>query len=392
MHAYADALEQIYDKYPDDAEAEIFFGYAVTALAPPTDKAYTYELKGAAILERALAKHPNHPGAMHYLIHAYDHTPLAARGLAAARRYATIAPSAPHALQIPSHIFARLGLWQESIDANRAASNVDDVFWKFLAMRFLLYSYLQTGQDDAAKKVLDELTAIENVNVHHVNIAYVLADMPARYAVERRHWDEAAAISLPRNDYPWTRFPQAEAVLVFVHALGAARTGDATTANNDLGRLQELRAHLVKVEGDVFKDYWLTQIDVHRQMITAWITHAQGKREEALRMLRTAADREDAIERDPVVPGPIISARELLGEMLLENDRPQQALEAFETDLRNEPGRFWSLYGAAQAAERAGDPERARSFYAILVAQTVDADGDRPALKAARTFLQAAKG
>src|SRR5262249_6217476 len=149
---------------------------------------------------------------------------------------------------------------------------------------------------------------------------------------------------------------------------------------------------LVEAEGDVFKDYWLTQIDVHRQMVTAWIANAQGRQEEALQTLRTAADREDAIERDPVVPGPIISARELLGEMLLESDRPQQALQAFEADLRNEPGRFWSLYGAAQAAERAGDRERARSFYSDLVAQTVRADQDRPALKAARTFLQATKG
>jgi len=391
MHAYADALEEIYNEYPDDPEAAIFYAYAVTALAPPTDKTYAYQLKGAAILETALAKQPNHPGAVHYLIHAYDHTPIAVRGLAAARRYPTIAPSAPHALQIPSHIFARLGLWQESIDANRAASNVDDLFWKFLAMRFLLYSYLQTGQDHAAKKVLDELTAIENVNVHHLNVAYVLADMPARYALERRRWDEAAALSLPRRDYPWRRFPQAEAVLVFAHALGAARTGDATSADKDLDRLQELRAGLVKAEGDAFKDYWLTQIDVHRQMVIACIADAQGKREEALQMLRTAADREDAFESDPVVPGPIISARELLGEMLLESDRPRQALEAFEADLGNEPRRFWTLYGAAQAAERAGDRERARSFYFDLVAQTGDADGDRPALEAARTYLQAVK-
>src|SRR5262245_307577 len=203
MRAYADVLEHIYNKYPDDPEAEVFYGYAVTALASPTDKTYAYQLKGAAILERALAKNPNHPGAAHYLIHAYDHTPIAARGLAAARRYARIAPAAPHALQIPSHIFARLGLWQESIEANRAAAKVDDLFWKFLAQDFLLHSYLQTGQDHAAKTVLDELTAIESINIHHVNIAYVLADMPARYAVERRRWNEAAAITLPRGDYPW---------------------------------------------------------------------------------------------------------------------------------------------------------------------------------------------
>src|SRR5262249_17926514 len=163
-------------------------------------------------------------------------------------------------------IFARLGLWQESIDANRAASNVDDLFWKFLAMRFLLYSYLQTGQDHAAKKVLDELTALENVKVHHLNVPNRLADLTPRKPLERRRWGEAAALCLPRRDYPWRRFPQAEAVLVFAHALGAARTGDATSADKDLDRLQELRAGLVKTEGDAFKDYWLTQIDVHRQM------------------------------------------------------------------------------------------------------------------------------
>src|SRR5262249_49840706 len=273
MRAYADALEQVYSKYPDDPEAEIFYGYAVTALAPPTDKTYAYQLKGAAILEKALAKHPNHPGAMHYLIHAYDSSPLAARGLAVARRYPTIASSAPHALQIPSHIFVRLGLWQESIAANRMASNVDDLFWKFLAMDSLLHSYMQTGQDHAAKEVLDALTAIGSVEVHHLNIAYVLADMPARYAVERRAWDEAAALALPRSDYAWRDFPQAEAVLVFVRALGAARTGNATSARTDLDRLQELRANLVKTEGDAFKDYWLMQIDVHREMVAAWIAY-----------------------------------------------------------------------------------------------------------------------
>jgi predicted Zn-dependent protease len=391
LRAYADALKQIYNKYPDDPEAEILYGYAVTALAPPTDKIYTYQLKGAAILERALAKHPNHPGALHYLIYAYDTTPLAARGLAAARRYPTIASSAPHALQIGSHIFARLGLWQESIDTNRAAANVDDLFWKFLAMDSLLHSYLQAGEDGAAKKVLDAFTAIEDVELHHLNIAYVLADMPARYAVERRAWDEAATLSLPRSNYPWRDFPQAEAVLVFVRALGAARIGDAPGAHKDLDRLQELRANLVKTEGDAFKDYWLMQIDVHREMVAAWNAYAQGKREEALQMLRTAADREDAIERDPVVPGAIISARVLLGDMLLENNQPRRALRAFEADLKQEPSRFWSLYGAAQAAERSGNRDVAKSFYAQLIAQAAHGDSNRPQLKAARTFLEAAK-
>ena len=392
LQAYADALAQLHEKYPDDLEAEVLYGYIVTALAPPTDKTYAYELRGAAILEDALAKNPNHPGALHYLIHAYDHTPIATKGLTAARAYAIVAPSSPHALHIPSHIFVRLGLWDESIKTNIAGANVGDLFFKTHAMDFLVHSYLQLGEDREAKKVLDELNGFPSINVVHVNVAYALAAMPSRYAVERRRWDEAVSLALPRSEYPWKRFPQAEAVLIFARAMGEARTGNYDAARSDLNRLEELQVEFAKLKGDAFKEYWLTEIGVNREMVDAWISFRRGEADKALSGLRRAAAEEDASERDPVVPGAILSARELLGEMLLELGKPKDALEAFEADLKSEPGRYWSLYGAARSAEQVGEQDRAKAFYTQFVNQTKNADGDRPELVTAKKYLDGAKG
>jgi tetratricopeptide (TPR) repeat protein len=386
--AYTRAMEQLHRTYPDDREAEIFYAYALSALAEPTDQTYAAQLKAGEILEKIFAAQPNHPGVMHYLIHSYDHTPIAHRGLPAARRYAMIAPSAPHALHIPSHIFVRLGLWQESIDTNRVAAAVEDQFYQLHAMDFLAHSYLQVAQDVAAKHLLDELTAIEHISVAHLLTAYALAALPSRYAVERRRWGDAAALTLPRRDFPWGRFPHAEAVLVFARALGAARNGNIDAARKDLARLQELRGTLMTAR-DVgsWRDYWIGAVEIHHQMVTAWIASTQGNREEALQILRRAADREDATERDPVIPGSMIPARELFGEMLLEANAPQQALQAFEASMRVEPSRFWGLYGAARAAELAGDRVRAETYYTRLVTQAGCADSARPALMAAKAFL-----
>jgi tetratricopeptide (TPR) repeat protein len=392
LQAYSDALEQLHRKYPDDLEAEVFYGYAVTALAPPSDKTYAYELKGADILKDALAKNPNHPGALHYLIHAYDHTPIASEGLKAAQAYAAVAPSSPHALHIPSHIFVRLGLWNESVKTNIAGANVDDLFFKTHAMDFLVHSYLELAQDREAKKVLDELNAFPSIGVVHLNVAYALAAIPSRYAIERRRWDEAANLPLPRSNYPWKKFPQAEALMVFARGIGAARMGNYAAARNDMNRLEKLHVEFAKLKGDAFKEYWLTEIGVNRQMIGAWISFEQGNVDEALSTLRRAADDEDASERDPVVPGAILSARELLGELLLQTGKPNEALEAFEADLKSEPGRYWSLYGAARSAEQAGDRDRAGALYAKLITQTKNADGDRPELAVAKKYLDGAGG
>jgi tetratricopeptide (TPR) repeat protein len=389
VHAYANALERLHRKYPNDREAEIFYAYALSALGVPTDQTFAYQLKGAAILEKLLVELRNHPGVIHYLLHAYDNAPYASRGLAAARRLAKVAPSSPHALQFPAHIFVRMGLWQESIDTNRAGAAVDDLFFKPHAMDFLVHSYLQTGQDMAAKRVIDEAATLKIIP--HILDAYAMAAMPARYAVERQRWGEAAALSLPQQrEFEWSLFPHAEAALVFGRALGAARTGDIHAARKDLDRLQELRADLIKANGEgTWQEYWVSQMEDHRQMVTAWIAYTEGRRDEALHMLRAAADREDSTEWDPVMPGRVISARQLLGEMLLDANDPLQALQAFEAALKVEPGRFWSLYGAARAAELSGDQAKAKAFFARLVGQTASADVEqRSALKTARAFLE----
>src|SRR5215510_12174426 len=388
VRAYANALERLHRKYPDDREAEIFYAYALSAQGAPTDQTFAYQLKGAAILEKLLVKLPNHPGVLHYLLHVYDNAPYASRGLAAARQMAQVAPSSPHALQFPAHIFVRLGLWQESIDTNRVGAAVDDLFFKPHAMDFLVDSYLQTGQDMEAKRVIDESATIKIIP--HLLDAYAIAAMRARYAVERQRWDEATALTLPQQrEFAWSLFPHAEAVLVFARALGEARNGDIDGARKDLDRLQQLRANLIKLNSEgTWQEYWVSEIEINRQMVTAWIDYTQGRRDEALRMLRAAANREDSTEWDPVMPGRIISARQLLGEMFLDANNPRQALHEFEAALKVEPGRFMSLYGAARAAELSGNQARAEGFYARLVSQTTAADIEqRPVLKTARAFL-----
>ena len=338
-------------------------------------------------LESFLVELPNHPGVIHYLLHAYDNTAHASRGLAAARRLAKVAPSSPHALQFPSHIFVRMGLWQESIETNRAGAAVDDLFFKPHAMDFLVHSYLQTGQDLEAKRVVDEAATIKIIP--HILDAYAMAAMPARYAVERQHWDKAAALTLPQqHEFVWSLFPHAEAALVFARALGAARNGNIDAAGKDLDRLQELRANLIKANSEgTWQEYWVSEIENNRQMVTAWTTYTQGRRAEALQMLRAAADREDSTAWDPVMPGHIISARQLLGEMLLDANDPLQAMQEFEAALKVEPSRFWTLFGAARAADLAGDSAKAQAFYTRLVTQTAHADPERPALNVAKAFL-----
>src|SRR5499426_4330601 len=256
VRAYANALKQLHRKYPEDREAETFYAYALSALGTPTDQTFTYELRGAAILEKLYAELPDHPGVLHYLLHAYDNTPYASRGLTAAVRLAKVAPSSPHALQFPAHIFNRMGLWHESIATNQAGAAVDDLFFKPHAMDFLVHSYLQAGQAVAAKGVVDQIATIKIIP--HILDAFAMAAMPARYAIERRRWDEAAALSLPQQGtFAWKDFPHAEAALVFTRALGAARGGDTDAAKKDLNRLQELRANLIKAYSEgTWQEYW----------------------------------------------------------------------------------------------------------------------------------------
>jgi hypothetical protein len=335
--AYEQAMERLAARYQDDTEAAIFYALALLSTAPPTDKTYANQLKAAAILEKIFAQQPRHPGVAHYLIHSYDHPPIAAKGLAAARSYARIAPGVPHALHMPSHIFTRLGLWQESIVTNRASAVAAKNALRATspagaassnalhAMDYLLYGHLQLAQDQAAKRIVDEVQAIQTIDAERLDATYALAAIPARYALERRRWDEAMGLQRHPKDLAWDRFPQAEAVTVFARALGAARSAKAAAAQQDAAKLKTLHDALVTAG----QTYWAEQIETQRQVVAAWVARAAGKNDEAIKLMRRAVTLEEATEKHPITPGPLVPARELLGELLLEVKQPAPALQAF---------------------------------------------------------------
>lgn len=389
--AYEKAMQDLAARYADDTEARIFYALALDQTALPTDKTYANQLKAAEILEQEFKRQPDHPGLAHYIIHSYDVAALAALALEAARRYSKIAPDAPHALHMPSHTFTRVGFWQESIESNIAsalAARKDNAAAEELhALDYQVYAYLQTAQDAAARKSLNEIAAIgARIQTNTAGTAapppagfFALAAIPARYAIERNAWAEAAALQ-PRE----TAFPWADAITHFARVLGLARTGNPKAALQDVGKLAALRETLEKAQDA----YWTEQVEIQRRVATAWIQYAEGRRDEALKTLREAADREDATDKNAVTPGPIKPARELLGEMLLESNRPNEALREFETTLTKEPNRFRALYGAARAAERSGDRQRARTYFAKLVeiCERADRPG-RPELQEARKAI-----
>jgi hypothetical protein len=385
--AYERAMEQLQARYPDDHEAAIFHALALLATAPPADKTYANQKKAGAILEPLFVEQPEHPGIAHYIIHAYDYPPLAPRALDAARRYAQIAPDSPHALHMPSHIFTRLGLWQESIDSNlvsAASAQKNNAPGNDLhAKDYLIYAYLQGGQDREAKRALDAPPPGRPDDPQYMNWLYAMGTSPARYAVERHRWDEAAALTVPPNTFPGGRAAWTEANLHFARALGASRTGKTEAAREDVQQLASLRDTLT--QGN--EQYWADQVDIQRESAAAWIALAEGKREEALRQMRAAAEHEDRTDKNNVTPGVILPARELLGEMLLELKQPAQAMTEFEATLRTAPNRFNALAGAARAAKLSGDQEKAKTYFAKLQAICQHADGDRPELQEARSLL-----
>jgi hypothetical protein len=382
--AYSGAMERLTAKYPDDREAAVFYALSLTATSLPTDKTYANQLKAASILERVFAEQVLHPGVAHYLIHSYDYPPIADKGLTAARRYASIAPAAPHALHMPSHIFTRRGYWNDSIASNVAsARSAANHFDQLHAMDYLAYAHLQLAQDDAAARVLAQMNELKKINPEHFVTGFALAAIPSRYALERGRWADAAKLTLFANEFPWARFPQSEAVLVFSRGLGAARAGDVAASRRDLERLQALQEALTAAK----QSYWAEQVRIQHDVVSAWVAKAEGKPDEALRLLRAAADAEDGTEKHPVTPGPIVPARELLGEMLLDGNQPGPALREFEASMRVEPNRFRGLAGAARAAQRAGDRAKANTYYTQLVALAEKGDSTRPELREARAFL-----
>jgi hypothetical protein len=386
--AYSRAMEQTFARYPHDREVAIFYALSLQATADPKDKSYARQRQSAEIAEKVFAVEPDHPGAAHYIIHAYDYPALAQRGLAAAGRYAQFAPAVPHALHMPSHIYVLLGMWGETIrgnlvaaDAERQRGNPDD---RMHAIDYLMYAYLQQAQDADARRTLDEARAImadlaaKGYNSGRPTAHFAMAAIEARWAMERNHWQEAAAIE-PRPN----RFAHTEAMIYFARAIGAARTGNAARARTDVDRLVQLREALVQAKDA----YWSEQVEIQRRGAAAWLARAEGRNDEALATMRGAAELEDATEKHNITPGPIATARELLGDLLLELGQPGQAAREYEASLQRAPNRFKTLYGVARAAELGGDRDRARAYYARLVTVAAASDNLRPELQHARAFL-----
>ena len=392
--AYRDAMGEVVAKYPEDHEAQIFYALAIAASEDPADKTYAGRLKAGAILEKLFEQEPAHPGLAHYIIHTYDVPALAGRALVAARRYSKIAPDAPHALHMPSHTFTRTGYWQDSIDSNitaaAAARREGQTAEELHASDYEIYAYLQTGQDEAARRIVDSLPEIASRFDPKAVISgagspstgyFALAAIPARYALERREWKQAAQLTQLE-----TPFPHTEAMTWFARGLGAGQLGQAQAARESVAALKQIRERLLKAG----ENYWAQQVEIEELEVGAWAALAEGKKEEALRQMKSAAGLEDGTEKSAVTPGPLAPARELLGEMLLEMKEPAQALEQFEATLTKEPERLRALYGAGRAAQLSGRREASQKYFGELlkVCGRADKPGRAEILEAQRAISQ----
>jgi len=392
--AYEKAMEQVHSRFPDDQEAGVFYSLALNATQPPTDKTFANKKKAAEILEKVWQAQPNHPGVVHYLIHSDDTQQLAELGLPAAMCYAKIAPAVPHALHMPSHIFTRLGLWQQSIDSNKAAHDAAIAYVKKTVgeggydgetvhtMDYMVYAYLQTAQDGKAKQVRDDLLAYSKSAGANLPSAYAVAAIPVRYAVERGDWKGAASLAPPAIGFPLEKFPWAEAMISFARSLGAARTGDVAAAETEIGKLAALRDKLNEAKDT----YWANQVEVQRLEAAAVLAHAGKDDKKAVALARQAADLDAGMDKHPATPAPILPPRELLADLLLDAKDPA-ALQAYDDSLKSEPNRFRSILGKARAAKAAGDLETSRDAYKRLVTLSAKADTDRPELAEAKAFL-----
>jgi tetratricopeptide (TPR) repeat protein len=378
---FLDAMEKLAAKYPKDDEAQIAYAITLNTSASPADKTYSQQTKGVAILEPISLRIPQHPGVTHYLIHLYDYPATASKGLSAADRYAKIAPAAPHAQHMPSHIYTRVGYWKESIASNIAsakAARAEKAFDDQLhGQDYLVYAYLQLAQDKEARAVIDDMMQAASLNLI-VPGSFALAASPARYAIETGDWKAASELTVRPN-----RFNQVVAITHFARALGAARSGRPEAASADIEKLTELRDKL----RDAKDAYWSEIVDIQRQVAAAWVLHAEGKFDEALKAMSAAADAEDKTEKHAVTPGPLAPARELYGEMLLDRGMTKEALAAFEASKAKEPNRLRGYAGAAKAAEKLGDPAAAKANYEKLIGLVGQPQSDRPEVKAAYQFL-----
>jgi hypothetical protein len=391
--AYEKAMAEVHARHPHDVEPAAFYALALLATAPPTDVKYANQLKATALLEPFFVSQPNHPGVAHYLIHGYDYPELATRGLPAARAYAGMAPWVPHALHMPSHIFTRLGFWDESIASNLGSANASHRYQimrgrtaveteELHALDYLVYAYLQTAEDKKALAIVERVrTVTETYPAREIAGSYALGAIPARYALERRQWAEAAA--LPDPSPVAAQFAFSAANIELARAIGAARSGDPERASRAAERLRALGESLREPRFGFFA----RQVQMQATAASAWLAQSRGDSVSALEQMRKAAQLEDLLGKHPVTPGSVIPARELLGELLLEQHQPVEARREFEASLHDYPARFTLLYGAGRAAAAAGDTPGARAHFTALIALAGHGDGTRPELEEARRFI-----
>jgi predicted Zn-dependent protease len=392
---YEKAMEKLYADYPNDKEVAIFYALALRAVADPTDKTFANQKKAAAVLNALYPNEPNHPGITHYLIHIYDYPELAALALPAARKYASVAPSSAHALHMPSHIFIRLGLWDESINSNLASVSSAQCYAEATGIKghwdeelhgldYLVYAYLQKGENNLAKEQCDYLKTINNVSPSNFKVAYAFAAIPSRYVLENKMWKEAASLELQPANFPWKDFPWQEAIVHFTRLIGSVHIGNMDAARAELKKLNELHDTLT-AQKDSYK---AGQVQIQIKASEAWIQFKEGKNNEALRLMNEAADMEEKTEKDPVTPGEVLPARELLADMLLQMNKPGDALRTYEADLKRHPNRFNGLYSAGLAAEKYGDAAKASLYYRQLLTITGTGNSNRPEISAIKAFLK----
>ncbi|HVV03860.1 MAG TPA: hypothetical protein VHC96_06525 [Puia sp.] len=391
--AFETAMEQLYRRYAEDAEAAIFYALALDAAASPGDKSYMKQRKAGDILNSLYKTEPNHPGIIHYIIHTYDYPGIADMGLAAARRYAEVAPSSAHALHMPSHIFTRLGLWDDCIRSNKASVEAARCYAQSAGIRghwdeelhgldYLIYAYLQKGDTRNAKEVLRYLDTIREVYPANLKVAYALAAAPARVALENKDWAVAAGLPLHSGCLSWEQFPWQEAIHHFARLLGNVHLGRIEAARSELIRLGQLHDTLVKQN----ETYRAGQVAIQMKAGAAWIEVAAGRKREALDLMKLAADMEDSTSKHPVTPGEVLPARELYADMLLENKDYDAALQAYEGVLQKSPNRLNSLYGAGRAAEMGGEKGKAVLYFGQLC-RMADTASTRPEVNLARKFM-----
>jgi tetratricopeptide (TPR) repeat protein len=380
MLAYTKATEQLTQRYPNDFEAWVFHALNLQASAPKSDITYSNQLKSATILEKLLTQNPAHPGVVHFLIHAYDYPPLAEKGIAAARRYAKLAPAAPHARHMPSHIYSMVGLWEESIASNLHALEVRNDYYH--AVDFIVYAHLQLAQDAKAKAMLEQAREVAKSGSTGpgslLGFRTAMAAMPGRLMLERGDWKGAAAL-------PFTSLesPVADSLMRFTRGIGMARTGDVAGAKAEVTAMQTLRATLEKTDNS----YWAERTDEQMLAVSGWIALAEGNKDQAEKLMRAAADREDGSVKHVAMENRLYPLRELYAELLLETGQSAAALREFEVALKSYPNRYRSIYGIARAAEATGDRSKAAAHYGKLMALAKNADSQRPELARAREYL-----